>query len=332
MRDIFNNLIPEEIRGVAKDYKKAMDALPEHFKMRKNVPMARQAFIAAKPLVGETINNFITRLQTLAEHCEYEGERDKQVRDHAISYIKDEVKKNLKSKLYREDTLTLSKLMEIVGHYHHKKALILLPESVNRVSQGDRKTKGKCWRCDKAGHYAKECRFSRDHKCTKCGKVGHFESCCYSKSQPSQRGRGVNRRGACGRGKSRGRGGQTQRDNVRQLGEEAEKQGSNSDFYVLSADDANEGNVLKLKIEDKIINIIIDSGASCNLISEQIFNQIAGGKVDLSACDKVFAYVATKPIELKGKCSLNVCVPQTQKSLLLDFYVTSRKAPNITRS
>ena len=93
----------------------------------------------------------------------------------------------------------------------------------------------------------------------------------------------------------------------------------NSDFYVFSADDANEGNVLKLKIEDKIINIIFDSGAS-NLISEQIFNQIAGGKVDLSACDKkVFAYAATKPIELKGKCSLNVCVPQTQKSLLLDF-------------
>ena len=191
----------------------------------------------------------------------------------------------MKSKLYREETLTLGKLMEIVGHYHDKEALILL--SVNRVSQGDRKTKGKCWRCDKAGHYAKECRISRDHKCTKCGKVGHLELCCYS---TSQRGRGVNRRGACGRGKSRGRGGQTQRDYVRQLGEEAEKQGSNSDFYVFSADDANEGNVLKLKIEDKIIIIIIDSGASCNLISEQIFNQI----VDLSACHKkVFAYAAT---------------------------------------
>ena len=108
VRDIFNNSIPEEIRGDAKDYKKAMDALSEHFKMRKNVPMARQAFIAAKPLVGETINNFITRLQTLAEHCDYEDERDNQVRDHAISYIKD---KNLKSKLYREETLTLGKLM-----------------------------------------------------------------------------------------------------------------------------------------------------------------------------------------------------------------------------
>ena len=53
------------------------------------------------PWLGETINNFITRLEKLAEHCEYEGERDNQVRDRAISFIKD---RNLKSKLYREET------------------------------------------------------------------------------------------------------------------------------------------------------------------------------------------------------------------------------------
>ena len=89
-----------------------MDCLSEHFKPRKNAPFARQAFIAANPTAGETINNFITRLQKLAEHCEYEGKRVNQVRDRAISYIQD---KNLKSKLYREGTLTLDKLMEIVS-------------------------------------------------------------------------------------------------------------------------------------------------------------------------------------------------------------------------
>ena len=52
-------------------------------------------FLAATPSAGEIINNFITRLQKLAEHCDYEGERDNQVRDRAISFLKD---KNLKSK------------------------------------------------------------------------------------------------------------------------------------------------------------------------------------------------------------------------------------------
>ena len=76
-----------------------MDCLSDHFKFRMNAPMAWQAFLAATPTVGETINNFITRLQKLAKHCEYEGKRDNQVQDCASSVIKDW---NLKSKLYRE--------------------------------------------------------------------------------------------------------------------------------------------------------------------------------------------------------------------------------------
>ena len=67
VRDVFNNSIRADKRGEAKDYKKTMDSLSEHFKLRKNAPMARQAFLAAQPTAGETINNFITRLQKLAE-------------------------------------------------------------------------------------------------------------------------------------------------------------------------------------------------------------------------------------------------------------------------
>ena len=95
VRDVLNNSIPVEARGEAKDYKKAMDCLSEHQKLKKTALMARQTFLAATPLVGETINNFVTRLQKLAEHCDCEGERDNQVRDRAISFLKD---KNLKSK------------------------------------------------------------------------------------------------------------------------------------------------------------------------------------------------------------------------------------------
>ena len=98
VRDIFNNSIPAEVRGGVKDYDKAMDSLSDHFKHRKNASMARQTFLAAKRSAGETINNFITRLQKLAEHCDYEAERDNQIRDRAIYFIKD---RNLKAKLYR---------------------------------------------------------------------------------------------------------------------------------------------------------------------------------------------------------------------------------------
>ena len=161
---------------------------------QKNAPMARQTFLAATPLAGETINNFITRLQKLAEHCDCEGERDNQVRDRAISSLKD---KNRKSKLYREETLTLSKLMEIVSQYYNKEALILIHESQVNSMYSDPKQGGKCWRCDKVGHFAKDCRRSRDHKCGKFGHMGHFEVCCHSKQN---NGRDSSRSTSCGCG------------------------------------------------------------------------------------------------------------------------------------
>ena len=133
-------------------------------------------------MAGETVTRLqklylqtITRLQKLAEHCDYEGERDNQVRDRAICFIKD---RNLKAKLYREETLSLSKLLEIVSQHHDKEALTLVPEGQGNNIRADSRQGGKCWRCDKVGHFVKDCYRPRDHKCGKCGKVGHFEVCC----------------------------------------------------------------------------------------------------------------------------------------------------------
>ena len=178
VRDIFNNSIPAEVRRGAKDFDKGIDSLSDHFKHRKNAPMARQTSLAAKPSAGETINNFIPRLQNLAEHCDYEAQRDNQARDCAISFIKE---RNLKAKLYRKETLSLGKLLEIVSQYHNKEVLTLVPEGHINNFRADSRQGGKCWRCDKAGHFVKDCHRSRDRKCGKCGRVGHFEVCRKSK-------------------------------------------------------------------------------------------------------------------------------------------------------
>ena len=192
--------------------------------------MARQTFLAATPLAGEFIDSFITHLQKLAEHCDYKGEGDNQVRDRAISFLED---KNLKSKLYREETLTLSKLTEILSKYHVKEALILIPKSQVNSLSSDPKQGGKCWRCHKVGHFAKNFCRSRDHKCGKCGHMGHFEVCCHFKHHKG-----------CGRGnlqakpnrKRRGRNSEDQRDVHNMTGNtSAEKRVSNDKFYMFSA-------------------------------------------------------------------------------------------------
>ena len=35
---------------------------------------------------------------------------------------------------------------------------------------------------------------------------------------------------------------------------------------------------LELRINDKIVNVVVDSGASCNLMSEHVFHSLTGGK------------------------------------------------------
>jgi len=137
VREIFHT-IPEETKGDAKDYKKAMDSLNDYFKLKKNIPKARQNFLGGTPALGERINNFVTRLSSLAEHCEYGDEKDNITSDQVLTHIKD---KNLKSKLYRSEGFTLAKLLEIVSQYHDKDALILVqPEDqVNRVELAERK-------------------------------------------------------------------------------------------------------------------------------------------------------------------------------------------------
>lgn len=106
--------------------------------MRKNVPT---------PNASETINNFITWRQKLAENCDYDEERANQVRDHAISYIRD---KNLKSKLYQEKSIDFKQT-------YGNRRQVSWPRGVNSLSdqlhniQICAKKKGRCWRCDKAG-------------------------------------------------------------------------------------------------------------------------------------------------------------------------------------
>ena len=63
VREIFHN-IPEEGKGDAKDYQKAMKSLNDYFKLKKNIPKARQNFLGARPAPGERINKFVTRLVT----------------------------------------------------------------------------------------------------------------------------------------------------------------------------------------------------------------------------------------------------------------------------
>ena len=82
--------------------------------------------------------------------------KDNITRDQVLTHIKD---KNLESKLYQSENLTLSKLLEVVSQYHDKDALIHVQpeEEINRAeltgkqSTSVMKFQGRCWIVTKSG-------------------------------------------------------------------------------------------------------------------------------------------------------------------------------------
>ena len=332
VREIFRT-IPVETKGDAKDYKKAMESLNDYFKLKKNIPKARQNFLGATPAPGERINNFVTRLSSLAEHCEYGEEKDNMTRDQVLTHIKD---KNLKSKLYRSENLTLSKLLEVVSQYHDKDALILVqPEDqINRVQLAEKQTtsqmkfQGRCWNCNKIGHQAKDCRCSRDHVCESCGRLDHFAVCCrYQQEHASNTTQPTNH----GRTRPLQARKEGRREKVHAVTQQGDGEDSRDDaFYLFTASTSECFETLGLCISDKIVNVIVDSGASCNLMSEHVFHSLTEGKAPLAECDKhVYAYTHSKPLDLKGSCMLRVTVPQTKISAVAEFYIVPGQAATL---
>ena len=71
---------------------------------------------------------------------------------------------------------------------------------------------------------------------------------------------------------------------------------------MFSAGNSEGQNTIEMLIEDKPVNVIIDSGANCNLMSEEVFESIIGGYTILPVCKKkVYTYASVEPLKLRGK-------------------------------
>ena len=108
------------------------------------------------------------------------------------------------------------------------------------------------------------------------------------------------------------------------------KESEDDAFYVFTVSSGEKLESLELRINDKIINVIVDSGASCNLMSERVFHSIRGKKRLLARCDKnVYAYTHSQPLELKESCMLTVTVRQTNRSTIAEFYIVPGHAATL---
>ena len=120
------------------------------------------------------------------------------------------------------------------------------------------KGKGRCYRCNKEGHFNRDrCCPARNAECQKCHKIGHFAAVCPSKNVSSQENfssQGVRKKGKFG---------------VNSICDSTSGADSDNDEYAFTVDSGNIGGMVTVQLGGVFVEVLIDSGASTNVIDKR---------------------------------------------------------------
>ena len=303
VQDIFFTL-PEETEGT-NSYVKAVNALNKHFKPQANVPYERLVFRETKQTVSETIEQYVTRLRQKAHTCDFGDSCEEQIRDQVISGC---VSHNLRLKLLQKGgELTLSQLREIaraMENAEKQAGEIEGRKEVNRVLVRDKKRgqytkagtgKIKCYRGGLEGHKSmdKICK-AWGQTCRRCKGKDHFERVCKSKQSKEDHSEGN----------------KEWPKRVRQVEDEEDRYA----FTVRNISGANGDAKIGVNVGGIPVEMIIDSGATCNIIDQNLWEYLKSEniKCESTKCHlNVYSYGSEDPLPVLGKFSTRVSVGET---------------------
>ncbi|XP_053385838.1 uncharacterized protein LOC123539936 [Mercenaria mercenaria] len=295
--------------GNDNNFDAAADALNNYFKPKLNVSYERHKFNSEKQKQNETIQDFATRLKQLSISCDFNDTNDR-IRDQIIEKC---TSTTLRRKFLSNKDLTLEKVLELSSTFERAQdsatkmenqstqqqqkddTTFQLKQSTMRQRQ-QRANRGRgrfrqqappthveCYSCGRRGHMAKDpnCPAARA-ACTKCGFIGHFAVKCKSKRkkiQPKQK--------------------------VRSLENETSSDSENEYLFNIKSI-GNVSNKITVNVGNIPLNMVIDSGASCNIVDKSTWNFLKSQKQfqclthKKSTDKKVFAYGSKQPLKLLG--------------------------------
>ena len=317
VQDIF-----ETLTDTGEDYETALAKLNEYFEPQKNISFERHTFRQAQQQRDEPIADYITRLKHLALTCEFEN-TDDMIRDQVVDKC---YSTKLRRRLLQEPSLTLDKVVTLGRALEMAQRQATAIEStctsasagreqLNAVRkrqnpQGLRRniqqthryrdsgeTGGKpCYCCGKSGHRAKSPSCPALNKtCNTCQKIGHFSRVCHSASKKKTA-------------------------TVKEIRESDDS----DDGIVFVVGKYKSYQNVNVDIAGISVNMMIDSGASVNVIDANTFQHLAKHGITLKKSDiRLFTYGASSPLKVKGTFSAKL--KANNQEILAKFVVVQEK-------
>lgn len=282
LQDLFYSLdgadVAEDKEKGIDPYKIAVEKLNEYFHPKQHESFERSEFCKLSPSTShdgmrEPLAKFLMRCTDQAKKCEFgktqAESRELRIIDKIVFYAPME----LKEKLLQEESLTLTKVTKMVNSFESIKhqALVMTNadnetstnpsmsdsrDHVNRIQGGMKHPSiGACYRCGQRNHYGNDPQCPAwGTKCEKCHKSNHFAKVC---------GTGLKR-------KPNGNAGfipppkRRRFDNVRAI--EATEHADEQPSFIYNIGDGDE--FLWIKIGGVLVQVLIDSGSSKNIIDD----------------------------------------------------------------
>ena len=261
LQEVFHSVVDVNVK--TETLQQVYDVFDQQFLPNRNVIYERHVFRKEAQRPGETIDVFATRLRGLVRTCEYGSLQDEMIRDQIVDKC---LSHRLRCHLLREQGLTLQSALTIARSMEDADRQAELMEDraseefaaravharrpdqrapTGATAQKDGRTK--CYRCGKGTHDPDEC-FAKTKKCHGCGRVGHYQRMCLGDSQ--------NRQG---------------RRQVRLV-----TTGHEDHVFRLAADNRDE--TYPVQVSGQFCDLLVDSGATCNVMSEALFKERFRGK------------------------------------------------------
>ena len=299
VREIFKQ-IPNT--GTDEDYDIATAKLQEYFEPQTNRRYEVYRFRQATQERNETLDQFHTRLRTLAQTCEFH-DTDFEIEEQIII---GGTSSKIRKRALRDPGFDL-KSMLLEGRRDEQstfqaKEIESKEKPVAETNRMATKKVSKCYSCGRAYPHNGPC-LAKGKECNHCGKMNHFSNVCNDKKKQNQKpGRQIKGR----------------KKDVRPLKTEESSNSSEEDYVYAVNNKNNTSPAVNVTVLSHAFKIIVDTGATINVIDENTYAKMK--ETDLRPTNiKAFAYNSPKPVKFLGK--FDAVIETKKRVAIATFYV-----------